>query len=368
MLIKTYTNADEAFTDLVTMFDNGGPEFVEQPSRNGVVRRLIGPAVICYINPRQRVLFNRGRDANPFFHLYEALWMLAGSNQLAPVQYYCSNMAQFSDDGHTLNGAYGFRWRRQFDDTQAGTNFLQPIDQLTEIVEHLKHDYTTRRAVLQMWDAQDLLAVDDRHERFSKDVCCNLSACFYIRDGLLDMTVFNRSNDLVLGMLGANIVHFSMLQEYVANCINLPVGRYHQVSANLHAYIEPDKWKPSKWLARADISYNRGVEPYFGKLVMNKERFDEEVKEFVKLYDGTATYVPGDVPTDQFNEPFLNRVAVPMCEAFYCHKHREYNLAHKLLDYVAAPDWRAAGRQWLAKREANYHRPSNAPLEEEATQ
>lgn len=50
------------------------------------------------------------------------------------------------------------------------------------------------------------------------------------------MTVANRSNDIIWGCYGANAVHMSMLQEFVANALGIPVGLYNQVSNDWHIY------------------------------------------------------------------------------------------------------------------------------------
>ena len=47
-------------------------------SRNGPVLEFPEPVLICYNRPVERVLFYPSRDANPFFHLMEGLWMLVG--------------------------------------------------------------------------------------------------------------------------------------------------------------------------------------------------------------------------------------------------------------------------------------------------
>jgi hypothetical protein len=49
-----------------------------QGSRAGDV--LVAPHPVMSVTsiPTERVLFDPARDANPFFHLFESLWMLAG--------------------------------------------------------------------------------------------------------------------------------------------------------------------------------------------------------------------------------------------------------------------------------------------------
>ena len=46
-----------------------------QESRNGKVRVMDGPTMVKFRLPGERVLFDAERNANPFFHLFEALSM-----------------------------------------------------------------------------------------------------------------------------------------------------------------------------------------------------------------------------------------------------------------------------------------------------
>ena len=56
---------------------------IKSDSRVGKVIVAPGPVCTAYSNPTQRVLFSERRDANPFFHLMESLWMLYGACDLA---------------------------------------------------------------------------------------------------------------------------------------------------------------------------------------------------------------------------------------------------------------------------------------------
>src|SRR6185369_13562421 len=83
----------------------------KEDSRNGLVLVSPVPVMTTYLRPCQRVLFSPMRDANPFFHLMEALWMLAGRDDLAWPLYFNSKFGAYSDNGVTVHGAYGHRWR-----------------------------------------------------------------------------------------------------------------------------------------------------------------------------------------------------------------------------------------------------------------
>ena len=197
---------------------------VYSESRNGPVLRFPGLVVTEWEDPTKRISWSTARDANPFLHYIEAFWMLAGRNDVSLVGKIASNMFNYSDDGKTLFGAYGYRWRNHFG-----------VDQISKIIAELLHNRTSRRCVLQMWDGYTEL---DRAINNGKDVCCNHSITFDPCGDLLNMTVSNRSNDLVWGAYGANVVHMSILHEYIAAQSNFKLGTYYQCSSNLHLYLD----------------------------------------------------------------------------------------------------------------------------------
>lgn len=393
-------NVNTAFNSLVGLFASGG-EFVRIPgagysgpeskeriqvtrkeSRNGPVLMIEEPVIVTYSHPLERVLFNAARDANPYFHLYEALWMLAGRNDVEPLAYYASNMRNYSDDGVTLNGAYGYRWRHStipgYQREPGYANMAEGIDQLDILVDHLKAQPNSRRAVLQMWNVDDDLikvggimgsesihTLEDAIKEFrpSKDVCCNLSVMFSIRRefvpkvavpggpgraffDLLDMTVTNRSNDLIWGMLGANYVHFSFLQEYMAARLGVAVGVYNHMTNNLHVY--ESNWKPQEWLgdSTAVFDYSKTFPDTF-PLVKDPALFEKLLPQFVDYHkDNRGGPLLG-------SSPFLETVAHPMLTAF--HKHRAGNSEEALewCSAIAAHDWRIAATDWIQRRIGN---------------
>lgn len=192
---------------------------VRQGSRNGAVIRLPGPAVIAYQQPMHMVVTDRDRDANPFFHLFEAMWMLSGSDSVAWPSFFAKQLAAYSDDGKTFNAAYGHRWR-----VAAG------MDQLAKVAERLYINPNCRRQVVTIWLPRDL---DNQN---TKDLPCNTQVMFEVTDGRLNMTVVNRSNDAIWGCFGANVVHFSMLLVYMAHLSRHYVGSYVHFTNNLHVY------------------------------------------------------------------------------------------------------------------------------------
>ncbi len=307
---------------------------VERESRNGDVLVAPGPVTTVYEKPCERVMFWPERDANPFFHLAEGLWMLAGRNDFPYLTQFVPRMQDFSDDGETLQGAYGHRWRRYFE-----------VDQLPIIIQMLKDNPDERRCVLQMWDADiDLGGA-------GKDLPCNTHVYFLVNAGRLDMTVCCRSNDMILGAYGANAVHFSMLQEFMATGIGVEVGRYWQVSNNFHAYKNKDLAKVISLADRApDPHRTRNHNPYTYSRLRPYPLVSTPVEQW--LQDLSMFLDEGVVIG--LRDPFFRRVAQPMMMAHKAYKQghgiERYQAAFEILQQCHAPDWKRAGIEWVQRR------------------
>jgi len=311
-------------------------------SRAGDVYSIQVPVTTCYRNPQERVLFHRFRDANPFFHLMESLWMLAGRNDVEWLAQYNKRMKEFSDDGETFHGAYGHRLRNWLVPTgviigDVGVEVEEveyaTLDQLEVVIDMLKKDPSNRRVVCSIWCPEDDLATD------SKDIPCNDMIKFSIRHGRLDMIVFNRSNDAIWGCYGANAVHFSFFQEYVAQMIGVEIGKYWQISTDFHAYQEIFDRKFEDLLLGHENRYEKDkLRPR--NLIDIPQYFDEDLRAFME----------GDEERTYFND-FFPQVAIPMQNAWFFHKAGNYDAA--CMEVMKMPidnDWKAAATTWLNKR------------------
>tara|TARA_B100000900_G_scaffold406951_1_gene418826 strand:- start:8343 stop:9350 length:1008 start_codon:yes stop_codon:yes gene_type:complete len=327
-------NVNDGFYKGLDMFGYSG-NYIEQKTRNGTVWEIKTPVCISYKYPNVRVLQDPYRDCNPFFHLAESLWMLAGRGDLASMEHYVPRMREYSDDGKTLWGAYGYRWRWMF-----GT------DQLKTIIKMLKKNPDDRRCVLQMWGAEKDL---NHLEGEGKDVPCNTQIYFKIRDGALRMTVTNRSNDLIWGCFGANMVHFSVLHEYMAAMIGVKLGTYYHFTDNLHLYIDFPIWKDKV----SKISVAVGLHNYNDKkyaeslhektipLVKDTETFDKELK-FV---------LDGDYRQDvKLNNVFLERVAIPAIKSWNLFKEHKFRESVEMAETILQEDWRLACSSYIKRR------------------
>jgi thymidylate synthase len=313
-------NVAEALYLAKQSLDNVG-ELVK--TRVGMAKEFKTPVAITYNHPQERVIFYEERDANPIFHFMESLWMLNGMRDLETVQYYNKRMRDFSDDDKTLQGAYGYRWRKHFG-----------YDQLKIIIERLTSYKNDRRAVLSMWDAKQDLS----HRNESKDLPCNTHVYFSIREGFLDMTVCNRSNDLIWGCCGANAVHMSFLQEYVATMCGVEMGFYTQFTHNLHAYL--DTLKTLDGMQPDYDSYAVRQIEYQTPLVTHPKVFDEELKLFMLNPIGK-----------EFKNKIFSEVAIPMFRLWVGWKSKSLLQCAEAVGEIKSDDWRLACNEWIRRRE-----------------
>lgn len=306
---------------------------VVRDSRNGPVIMFPEPTTIVYENPMERVVFWAERDANPFFHLSEFLWMASARRDVKFVEQFVKRMASFSDNGKTFHAAYGYRWRK---------NFQQ--DQLPKIIEGLKANPNCRRQVLGIWDVRKDLG------KYGLDLPCNLEATFQINiNGELDMVVHNRSNDGICGALGANVVTFSCLQEYIAAGVGIPLGKYWQVSSNLHVYM--NDFEKFKDLAIHAPDPYRNIErcPYVQEKVVVTPVVDLPIKEWE---EDLAMWMKNPAKVGLRSQFFL-RTATPMFMAHKAHKKGDTEGAIEIVQsqMLEHSDWKLAALEWLQRRQ-----------------
>lgn len=359
----------------------------EETSRAGNVLVAPTPVTTIYERPWERVLTSAVRDANPFFHLAEALWMLAGQRGGLFLDGFISNFSKrFGEPDGTIHDAYGHRWR-----------VALGFDQLDHVVEVLKADPTSRQCVLQMWDAtsetvreRDLgedkgmpgarvITYEDQGQDDLRGNWrgrpCNTHAYLRVRPHYkdlddatwdspsghaLDITVCCRSNDIIWGAYGANAVHFSVLHEYLAARVGVRVGTYTQVSHNFHAYLDVLLRMAGGSSMRnlvdrlwSDRYYSGWSGRSLVPLVDHPTTFDHEVKYLLNLYESLGEGPPDSSAHEQVGQltnRFLAHTAWPALMA-----HRSYRAGpgmrgREWLARIEAPDWHDACEEWVNRR------------------
>ena len=156
------------------------------------------------------------RNLNYKFGVAEWLWIWYGRDDVRSIAQYNKQIAQFSDNGLTFDGAYG----------------PKVVDQWLRVGNLLKQDPDTRQAVIQIYQPP---------AQPTKDVPCTLSFQMFVRNGDLHGVVVMRSSDVWLG-LPYDFFNFSMLlntmaaqQGYGVGSLTYQLGSSHLYETNLEA-------------------------------------------------------------------------------------------------------------------------------------
>lgn len=195
----------------------------EIQARGGPINPSKGPAIeltgllLEITNPRARLSRSETRG-KPFSCLGELCWYLVKTDQLGFISYYIPGYKEFAD-GNEIYGGYGprlFAWRG--------------LDQLANVTDLLRRRRDSRRAVIQLFDAHDIV---EEH----RNVPCTCTLQFMIRDERLHIFTNMRSNDVFLG-LPHDVFCFTMLQEIMARTLSIEIGTYKHAVGSLHLYDE----------------------------------------------------------------------------------------------------------------------------------
>ena len=213
---RSFESVDEAVLMLTHLIETEG----KRVSPRGLLTREIRNVVFTIANPRKRLVWNPARRWSPFLAVGEFLWHLAGERDASHIAYYAPNWSQFSTGGIIRSSCYGYKM------FEPGADGISQWDHIRSLLES---DSQTRRAVINLLDAESDLLLD------AVDIACASSMQFLLRDGRLDMTVYMRSNDAIWG-LPYDCFTFTMLQEMLACQLGCELGEYVHFAASLHVY------------------------------------------------------------------------------------------------------------------------------------
>ena len=157
------------------------------------------------------------RNISKSYLFGELLWYMTARNDIDFIQKFSGFWGRISDDGVTSNSAYGHILFKR-----------HGFDQVEKIIELLKTDPNSRRAVLNF-------NVPNSHVIETKDEICTIALQLYIRDGKLNCTGIMRSNDIWLGT-PYDVAFFTELQKYIAHRLSVEYGTYTHFVVSIHAY------------------------------------------------------------------------------------------------------------------------------------
>lgn len=216
--------------------------------RGNVCFELPEPVIFKITNPLAREITIPERRWLKVLAYAESLWIASGRNDIAYIAHYLPRMKDFSDDGSTMRGGYGPRYRdyngNVEDYSKEALNVRQKgsVDQLRYVIECFRQDVETRRAVISFGDPMKDDFNGDGQLKESKDIPCTRELHFIKQadSNKLDLIVRMRSNDLIWGASAVNIFNYTFMQEYVSSILGLDIGNYYHIADNLHYYEHHD--------------------------------------------------------------------------------------------------------------------------------
>lgn len=154
--------------------------------------------------------------------IHELLWFLQGDTN---VKYLQENGVriwnEWADENGELGPVYGHQWRSWT--SSSG----ETIDQISNLIEEIKHTPYSRRMIVSAWNVGDLdkMALPPCHCLFQ----------FNVANGKLSCQLYQRSADIFLGV-PFNIASYALLTMMIAQVTGLQPGEFIHTLGDAHIY------------------------------------------------------------------------------------------------------------------------------------
>jgi thymidylate synthase len=153
----------------------------------------------------------------------ELLWFLRGSTNINDdLKQHTPIWDAWADADGELGPIYGYQWRHW--DTGGG----QHIDQITQAIDLIKRDPTSRRIIVSAWNVADIPKM--------KLPPCHAFFQMYVSGDFLDLQMYQRSADLALGV-PFNIASYALLQAMIANETGKRPRFFVHTLGDAHVYL-----------------------------------------------------------------------------------------------------------------------------------
>ena len=207
-----FKNADEAFTYYKKQIPQWGVDFDDTKALFNIGFEMS--------DPTSRLITDERRDWKQEYAEAEWQWYLSGDNNIEKLGDIYGKVPEIwkrmADKYGNVNSNYGWQWKR---DTQ-----------LDNVIAMLKTNPRTRQAAISIYDAKEI-----NRGYYQYDTPCTYAIQFTILNGILNMCITMRSNDLWYGFCNDQYF-FSKLQSLVAHELDIPIGTYYHFAHNLHLY------------------------------------------------------------------------------------------------------------------------------------
>jgi thymidylate synthase len=180
--------------------------------------------------------------------IYELLWFLRGDTNIAWLKENgVSIWDEWADEKGNLGPVYGHQWR-SWPAPDGST-----IDQISEVLKQIRETPDSRRLMVSAWNVADIPRM--------KLPPCHALFQFYVAEGKLSCSLYQRSADFFLGV-PFNIASYALLTMMVAQVCNLEPGDFVWTGGDTHLYLNH--------LEQARLQLSRDIRP-LPRMVINTE-------------------------------------------------------------------------------------------------
>lgn len=172
------------------------------------------------IDPADCIINFEPFKTNLAYAKLELKWYLAASNRIDFDERICKTWGRFSDDGATVNSAYGHRI--------FGFHRHAAVDQWEWVKKKLRQDQDSRQCVI------NLNFPSDKYIK-TKDFVCTMYCHLFLRDGKLHWSTHLRSQDIYYGTRN-DVYCFASMQQLMAKELGVMCGVYRHFMDSVHAY------------------------------------------------------------------------------------------------------------------------------------
>jgi thymidylate synthase len=171
--------------------------------------------------------------------IIELLWFLRGDTNIAWLKENgVSIWDEWADENGNLGPVYGHQWR----------NWPGPdgstIDQISQVLKQIRETPDSRRMIVSAWNVADINNM--------KLPPCHALFQFYVADGKLSCSLYQRSADFFLGV-PFNIASYALLTLMVAQVSGLQPGEFIWTGGDTHLY--------SNHMEQAKLQLSRDFRP-----------------------------------------------------------------------------------------------------------
>lgn len=251
-------NLDLEYYHLIKrIYNNGIKEFNKRTKTE--ILTLLHESLIFELE--EEIYFIGGRKIYPHIAAAEVAWSILGSKKTDLINKYSKMWKDFEDVPGEVSTAYGYRWQTYF-----GRN------QLEDAIKSLELDSSSRQVWVTAWDPgkDGLLNIGK-----NKNVPCPVGFSLNILNNKLNMAVYMRSSDAIVG-LPYDIAFYSLLLVIISNSLNIKPNKLCFYLNNVHIY--KNYYNIAKNLI---INYEKYLESYKleenGYIPLKIDKFDDNI-------------------------------------------------------------------------------------------